>query len=845
MMSRVHTLCESLIVFLVCTCTMAAQFYQCGMCAFGTEDQTHYNNHVIRIHRNDPQFKVYCDVGNCGFSSKSWGSYKVHVSKLHKEVAIANNDDELGDNDVGGMDIDEQDLGPEPEMEVDIPEQKKVLFASYMLNLETNMRLTERALNVVAENTQYLIEHHLRLQRREISQLLQDRNIDTQILDDVETENNTGISGFLTKEARDAFYKSHCRMIEPMEIVLGHRNVEKNGLVKHVCDKGQIIPLHSLLQLLVSMPEILHCVENPHVREDDYMFDWCDGRFMENHPLFGVDKNALQLVLYTDDLEIVNPLGPSIKKHKITVFYVMLLNIPPEDRSRLSSIFLLAIAKSNDLKRHGFKRLLADFISTVNKLSSTGLDFDINGERRNMKGGLIAVIADTPAANLLGGFKEGVGFAHKPCRTCHVSHDELPNKLTHSQCDIRTLNDHVQKCNLLFDQPLTRQAQKEWSKQWGLNGKSILLEINNFDVCKCLVQDPMHVLLEGALPNEVARFIYYSIELKGFFTLGWLNNELATFPYTYLEISDKPEPILKTHYFDAFKIKCKSASMLTLCTVLPFILCKKVPHDDPKYKNLLLLFQITHLSTSPCITASTCADLKYLISEHHRGFIEEYPRASFIPKLHYIVHFTEQFLDFGPGRVQWCMRFEGKHGQFTGVKWKNFKNLPKSMAKKHQRWMCFQMLSPTGLPSENCVYSGDDVCSGKEITVEQLPPRHHGVLVQRFPGIATIYKAETVVIHGNIYKPGCILILDYDSDNFPVFGWLGAIYVHEHMKLFMCNKVNITDVVEVVNAFEIVITDDLVLVSYTDLLVKMPLSIHFFDNRPCVCNKYGHMSHTL
>ena len=38
-------------------------------------------------------------------------------------------------------------------------------------------------------------------------------------------------------------------------------------------------------------------------------------------------------------------------------------------------------------------------------------------------------IADTPAAAMASGFKEGVGGAKKPCRTCMISKEELSVKV--------------------------------------------------------------------------------------------------------------------------------------------------------------------------------------------------------------------------------------------------------------------------------------------------------------------------------------------------------------------------------------------------------------------------------
>ncbi|XP_071845762.1 uncharacterized protein [Apostichopus japonicus] len=803
----------------------------CTMCNFIADNFNQFTNHVSRIHRNDPRFKVYCDFGDCGFSTKSWGGYKTHVSRAHREVVDVN----------GGFDDDLPDVEDNNEdgAQSDREDEDKMLFASYLLYLETGLKLSQKAVNVVVGNTQHVVGYHLARQRQQLKRKLEERNVDTGFIDDFFYD--TGITTFSTEQKRGQFYKSNCHLVEPIEVVLGHRNVNAHGNVKRICDRGYIVPLKGLLQSLVRMPEVYRFISESHRSSSQVMFDICDGNYIKNDL-----EGAFQILLYVDDLEIVNPLGTHTRVHKITAFYVAFANIPPEDRSRLSSIYVIAIAKTEHLKRHGMKNILQDFISTVNELSSIGVELHIGDVKKVFKGALVALIADTPAANLMGGFKEGVGFANQPCRTCHVSRDELKQKLKVEQCQLRALPDHIMKCTLLFEQPLTKAARKEWSTRWGITRKSILLDINNFDVCNCLLHDPMHVLLEGVVPYEMALFIYYSVDLKAFFTLSWLNNQLATFPYSYLEMKDKPQKIIKNHYYSDLKIKQTSACTLTMCAVMPYILCKKVPHNDPKLKLLLLLMQITHLCTSPCATVDgTVTDLQYLISEHHASFLAEYPRANFTPKMHYMIHLPSQILNFGPGRVQWCMRWEAKHSQFTSIKWKNFKNLPKSLIVKHQKWMCSQMLSPTGLPSDNYLYEGDSVSGGGEKSIDQLYPQHRNVFLGRFPGIETVHQADSIVIHGSTFKAGCVLTLGYDEENFPIFSWVSEIYVHEHEKYFMCRKINIIDLVAVVNSYEIEITGEVTFVSYQDLFVKMPLSIHFFQNRACVCNKYAYQAHRM
>ena len=63
---------------------------------------------------------------------------------------------------------------------------------------------------------------------------------------------------------------------------------------------------------------------------------------------------------------------------------------------------------------------------------------------------------------------------------------------------------------------------------------------------------------------------------------------------------------------------------------------------------------------------------------------------------------------FGPIRTMWCMRFESKHHYFKHIAQAmgNYINLPKSVAMRHQRYMC--------LMQSNCdEYLEDKVETGR------------------------------------------------------------------------------------------------------------------------------------
>ena len=71
------------------------------------------------------------------------------------------------------------------------------------------------------------------------------------------------------------------------------------------------------------------------------------------HPLFSTDKQALQIVAYFDELEVANPLGSYISKHKLGCVFFSLANIRPHFRSTYLSSYFVSVAKSEDINHYG------------------------------------------------------------------------------------------------------------------------------------------------------------------------------------------------------------------------------------------------------------------------------------------------------------------------------------------------------------------------------------------------------------------------------------------------------------------------------------------------------------
>lgn len=539
-----------------------------------------------------------------------------------------------------------------------------------------------------------------------------------------------------------------------------------------------------------------------------------------------------------DDFEVVNPLGSHVKKHKLTAFYFTLANIPPEYRSKTSSIQLLAICKARDIHADiaAEKCLLQDFTTTLNEMAINGIIMAINDRDYLVRGTLVIAPCDTLAAQWLGKFKEGVSFALKNCRRCEVENSHKSSKYVESEVALRTGDCHKERCQQLID--INPQARIYWSKVWGINGSSVLLNIAGFDLLSGLVQDPMHVLLEGVVPYELSEVLYFFIYVRQYFTLKWLNSAILGFKFSYLQSKTKPEQIEKRHIDGTASIKQTAGAMLTLFEILPIIIGTKVPENSNNWLNTLRLLQIVQICTSPICKRETASLLRILIAEYLSTFRKLYPKASFLPKMHYMIHFPGQMLMYGPLRHHWCMLFEGKNGILKSRKYTNFINISSTIAKHHQLHMAYHQMSPSGERATDYLYSGDNVSEGDVNLSDTNPEVFHSLRQLTMSDNPSVYVTSSVTIHGLEYRAGCALVLQYEDDE-PEFGILLNILIVDNTQYFLLQSQAVQFEEHIISYIVLKPTGQKVL-PYASITFKWPLPVYQYGQASAIMNKYSY-----
>ncbi|CAN7944840.1 unnamed protein product, partial [Ixodes pacificus] len=240
-------------------------------------------------------------------------------------------------------------------------------------------------------------------------------------------------------------------------------------------------------------------------------------------------ENTIFLLLYTDELELTNPLGAAVGKHKILVVYFSILNLHARHRSKLSTIHLLLIVPYANVVTFGLTVVLAPLIEDLNFLKYHGLQVGA----KNFGVSVVAIVGDNLSMHRLMGLSCSFSSG-RISRFCLARYENL-NKLTSvTQCFRRTALSHAShQAAFLVDPAL--------GALYGITCRSPLATLEGFDVTRQLPPDAMHDILEGGIAHVLKAV------LSGLVESGTVKKEdlsrVADFPYGIHDRKSKPVPI--------------------------------------------------------------------------------------------------------------------------------------------------------------------------------------------------------------------------------------------------------------------------------------------------------------
>lgn len=498
--------------------------------------------------------------------------------------------------------------------------------------------------------------------------------------------------------------------------------------------------------------------KGPQKCKEGFFQDIVDGSLLKSHPLFSEKPNALQIVLYTDEIEICNPIGSFASKNKLLMVYYTLANINPKYSSKLASIRLYNII---------LNRIKEDMNALYN-----GVKMQTIHGQKTIYGAMVSVCGDTLAQNELARFKEGVGFAYSKCRHCECSFEDMQAHFNEDVFTKRTLKRHIRQTDEI-EKADTDFLRNSLRTTYGINRRSKLVEFPAFDIIQQTPQDIMHVILEGTTPLEI-KIVWHHLVQSGLIDLDSVNSAILGFPYSPLDMRDRPSPIsLSTLMSSDGKLKQSSGQILVLLRMLPFVLGSL---EDNAYVHLINeLTEIVQIVFAPILTITTVSRLKSLIKNHMKHWKKLFTECNITPKQHYLIHLPSQIKSLGPMVRHMCMRFESKHCLFKQWALKlNFRNICKSLINQNQIYENCQNVDPSLHPIFSNEREMGPVSEIKDLQYLQGKLRD-------FLGYDEVNHAVSVkwlMINGNKYITQKSMILaKVMNGNMPEFGLVKNIYL--------------------------------------------------------------------
>lgn len=488
---------------------------------------------------------------------------------------------------------------------------------------------------------------------------------------------------------RFKYFEQKGTLILPNEILLSTLCEFNNVNGYHsVSYSMQIIPLNLVLQKFFSQGSILEetlmyvrsiNLNSPEITNIMQGKVWGD----KLQKLVSSDKEInLPIIVFYDDFEINNPLGSHAGIHKIGGLYISLPFLPLKLVSHVENIFVLAFFHTSDRVKFGNKVVFKKCIEELNTLSDRGIPVNSNLFKGVLKLHVVALSGDNLGINGMLGLVESFQ-ANYYCRICKCNKTEVQSLFRESVSKLRTIRSYCD--DLALNDP----------SQTGIKSECAWFQLNDFNLFDNVSVDLLHDYLEGCCRYAMDFLLRYLVQDIKVITLGTLESKLARFDYGP-DSGSKPNNAIVVEG-SKIRFKTSASEMKILVMYFGLIVGSNVPENNSVWEVYILLRQILDKLFSQKISRAKIDLLAHLIEEFLRKFTEV-TQMNIKPKFHFLVHYPQMFLKFGPLTQIWTMRFEAKHqvSKIAARASKNRLNITKTLALRNQLSLNYRFMKGVG-----------------------------------------------------------------------------------------------------------------------------------------------------
>ena len=812
--------------------------FQVFECAFCNEYQcrtfNRYLAHLRYMHQRDHGFSVTCGIGGCQQKYNNVDSLLRHMNRKHRQYAeqegllraagnILVNEGNAGAHAADDNDQEEDGVGDNNRAidnnefvdDENAAEQIEIDFirriALFLLHLREEKKVPANACASIVDEIYELLGIQSNEVRQTILDVLNRNGVDPDLLDGFEeiiASLNTvrnACAGLRTEKRQNSFFAENFDFVEPEEEHLGNDDRGKS-------ESYMYIPIKKTLSSLLKHEDILAEVLTGHESKDGKLRDYCDGQAFQQHPLFTAEKSALQINLYFDEFQVVNPLGSKIQKYKLCAFYYVLGNIPPKYRSKLEPIQLLILCRHCVMKKYGISRVVQRLVDDIRLLERDGLEVLIDGTVRVFRGTISVMTADNLAAHTLSGLMESFSSL-RSCRFCLTTKEARQNTYSDRECILRTKETHAEHVERVRQYP-------QLASTYGVKSDSPFNTLTYFHSIWGCPSDLAHDIFEG-FASEALNCIIRHFVGERFFTLKQLNQKIRTFKYATCDRPNKPTPF--SDELGKFKIKQNASQCWCLLRLLPLFVFEWVPHNDPCLRLLLQMLDVIDLICAPTILPGEVDFLDEMISDLLEMYYTEFEEANVTPKAHFLTHYGLQILLLGPLIHLFTLRFESKHNYFKELanRTKNWQNICKSLATRHQYLQCLYHTSENFLQRSQ----SQQTRRGTLFPVCLLKDTVQDVLQPVLGGSENVYQASSITVNGILYETDCCVAYGYELDSY-AFGKISCIFLIGGIGYLLLEVLNTEEFVPEAHGYHVVPAGTLKLCRVSELLDYHPLGLY-------------------
>lgn len=568
------------------------------------------------------------------------------------------------------------------------------------------------------------------------------------IIDDTFMYAKQHLCGVDSRYKREKMMGASSFYVEPIELASGFKYLTgKSKLNEKILQKTlpstfMFVSLHKILTVLFSYEEFENLYieyNSSHVCNSNEYIRFCCGDVYQKSQFFQSNELAIQIKIFSDDFEPCDALKSRTGKHKLTAFYMQINNLPSKYLSRLSNIYLVALCDAVDSKNEyaNTNNVIDIIVNDLKSLETVGIT---TKSGKNLKGTLICTPFDNLGGNILYGF--GGSFnANYFCRFCTATKNECHDMVSENVEVIRT-------AQLYNEFLILHEPDDEPSIDWcGIKLYSHLNNLNHFHTMTNHSIDIMHDILEGAAPFVMERLFKYIIEQK----IANMNQIQHLFDCFYFGDQFKASIPSKIR-IEKKNLGQSASQMYCLLIHIPFILFKFKNQLISVWKPIETLLQILQTVLSAQISNDDVNTLENIIRDHLisiKNIFGEHLR----PKHHFLTHYPRIIRAMGPIIYFWVMRMEAKHQYFKRIaqETKNFINLKKTMASKHQEFVFHNGFTYKDEVLKSKTVSYLSSCDNFDLYEEVL----RTVLTEEAIGNATLFK--WIKVNGIKYKSGHLI----------------------------------------------------------------------------------------